>query len=148
MKFDVRVLLIGNLLGFAMLVPTAIGQTVQDPAMRPYRRAATPKPTQQKLSPTYKTQKLSTAPRQKKAGAPMPNGAKRNGSDAQVAALERETAKTQTSRTQIQKAPANPRPVPVPKTDSAEKSKPMNFTYQAPKNNATAGTMARPKKNH
>ncbi|HZR56038.1 MAG TPA: hypothetical protein VFA74_04125 [Terriglobales bacterium] len=148
MKFDVRVLLIGNLLGFATLVPIAIGQAAKDPAMRPYRHAATSRPTQQKLSPIYKAPKLSAAPRQKKAGAPLANGAKRNASDAQVAALERETAKTQTSRTAMQKAPANPRPVPVPKTDAAEKSKPMNFTYQTPKNNATAGTMARPKKNH
>ncbi|MCU1296266.1 MAG: hypothetical protein JWO91_544 [Acidobacteriaceae bacterium] len=147
MKIDFRVLLIRNLLGFAALVSPAIGQTAHDPAMHPYRRATTTKPNQQKLSQTYKAPKLSVTPRHKDTAMPAAAGGKRSASDAQVAALERETAKTQTAKP-TQKAAVAPRPVPGPKADPAEKNKPMNFSYQTPKNNASAGTTTRPKRPH
>lgn len=147
MKIDVRGLLISNLLGFAALVSPAFGQTAHDPAMRPYRHVASTKPSQQKLSPTYKAPKLAVMPRNKNTGAPVAAAGRRSASDAQVAALERETAKTQTGKP-AQKAAVAPRALPAPKADPADKNKPMNFNYQAPKSNPTAGTMTRPKRPH
>jgi hypothetical protein len=144
MKINVR-LFIGTLLGLATVVSPAAAQTTKDPAMRPYRYANKSKPAL-KTSTAYKALKLSVAPRQKNAGVPANSGATRGGSGAQVAALERETAKTQTARP-AQKTAAT-RPLPTPKANPAETNKPMNFTYQAPKNNATAGTMAKPKRPH
>ena len=147
MKIDFQVLLIGNLLGFAALVSPAIGQNAHDPTMHPYRPATTTKPNQQKLSQTYKAPKLSVTPRHKNTAMPAAAGGKRSASDAQVAALERETVKTQAAKP-AQKAAVAPRAIPAPKADLAEKNKPMNFTYQTPKNNATAGTTTRPKRPH